>query len=204
MDRDEIEDGVQQFSEHMQKIKPDFLFIPLYEGGHFQHDVVNYIVRRSLNETRSERIRVYEAPVYNFYYSWRTTPEKILSGLTRFIPFFRYLYPPEPVREADYFQLKMSPEQLKLKKHMLARFKTQNPGKLVERFGFEDRYQAFHDYDYSIPPFDYTRSLAKRLDNWKRFPVLGKIVSRMFKWTRTIHPDPDYTITNIPLHLKGQ
>lgn len=200
----EIEDGIRRVGDILREIRPEILFVPLYEGGHYEHDVINYIVRCALRETKMEPIRVYEAPLYNFRYSLKATPEKMLSGMARLIPGFRYSYPPEPVRESEFIKLRMTPAQLELKREMLDRFRTQNPHQLVERFGFEDRYQPLHDYDYTRPPFDYSRSLARCFNWWKRIPVVGRVVSRWFKWTRTIHPDPSYTMTQIPLGAEAK
>jgi len=45
-----------------------------------------------------------------------------------------------------------------------------------------------------VPFTDEPKEARHRL---KAMPVFGGLFSRMFKWTRTIHPDPDYVITRI-------
>jgi len=195
--KDEIDKGIDQISKHINKVQPETIFIPLYEGGHYQHDVTNYMVSKALKEINLN-CTVYESPIYNFFMSFKTTPEKILSGLTRFIPFVSYDYPPEPVRNDKVYYLKMTDEQLQKKKEIISKFKTQSPQKLVERWGFCDRYQRLHEYDYSQPPFDYTTSIAQRVHTMKSWPLIGNIMRKVMIWTATIHPDPDYTMTKIP------
>ena len=197
IDREEIDSGIGEIAEAVRRYEPDTLIVPLYEGGNYQHDVANYMVTMAVRKA-GRNINVYEASEYNFFYSFRSTPEKMLSGLLRLIPFINHDYPPEPVRRDPVLHLKMSAEQIRIKREMLSRFLTQNPDRLVERFGFGDRYQKMHDYDYSKPPFNYDRSLARVLNALKKLPALGRFVSGAVKWTRTIHPDPDYTITRIP------
>jgi len=197
LSRYEIDEGINKIGEYLKKVKPETIFIPLYEGGHYQHDVTNYMVSKALDNQKLP-CTVYESPIYNFFMSFNTTPEKILSGLVRFIPFVSYDYPPEPVRNDTVYYLKMTDEQLQKKKEIIVQFKTQSPHKLVERWGFCDRYQKLHDYDYSQPPFDYSRSLACRIHRMKSWPLIGNIMRKVMIWTVTIHPDPDYTMTKIP------
>lgn len=195
--REEIERCTEDIAKWVQIFQPQTIFVPLYEGGHFQHDVANYMLSCALKRIEFSG-KIYEAPLYNFYVSLRTTPEKILSGFLRYVPFVHIGYPPEPIRNEPLFELEMTPDEIAIKKQMLSCFRTQQPHQLVVRFGFPDRYQEFHSYDYTKPPFSYQSSIA-RVINWlKEIPVIQKPVSRMFKWTRTIHPDPRYTITRIP------
>jgi LmbE family N-acetylglucosaminyl deacetylase len=195
--RAELERCTEEIAGWILRAKPDIVFVPLYEGGHFQHDAVNYMASHAAGRTGFKGT-IYEAPEYNFFLSFRTTPEKILSGLLRFIPLVRHDYPPEPVGDGELLHLRMTPEQIERKKEMLSRFRSQHPDQLVRRFGFEDRYQRRPERDYSRPPFEYDRSAARILDGLKGKPLIGGLFSRMFIWTRTIHPDPEYTMTRIP------
>lgn len=195
--QEEIDRCTQDIAKWIQALHPKTIFVPLYEGGHFQHDVANYMVHCAVKRIGFSG-KIYETPLYNFYVSLKTTPEKILSGFLRYVPFVHIGYPPEPIRNDSLFELSMTEEELQIKKQMLTCFQTQQPYQLVARFGFPDRYQNFHSYDYTKPPFSYQWSIA-RVINWlKEIPVIHKPISRMFKWTRTIHPNPRYTITTIP------
>jgi LmbE family N-acetylglucosaminyl deacetylase len=198
LSREEINKGIDEISAYIKKVKPETIFIPLYEGGHYQHDVSNFMVSMAVKKLAID-CTVYESPIYNFFMSFTTTPEKILSGLARFIPLITYDYSPEPVRNDQVYFLEMTDSQLQKKKNIIAEFKTQNPQKLMERWGFGDRYQKLHAYDYSQPPFNYDKSIAKWIHNLKTLPLIGKIMRKVMIWTTTIHPDPHYTMTNIPI-----
>jgi len=198
LSREEINKGIDDINKYIKRVNPETIFIPLYEGGHYQHDVTNYMVSRVLKNLETG-CTVYESPIYNFFMSFKTTPEKILSGLARFIPLVTYDYPPEPVRNDQVYYLEMTDSQLEKKKNIITEFKTQNPHKLRERWGFCDRYQKLHAYDYSQPPFNYNKSVAKRIHNLKTLPLIGKIMRKIMIWTTTIHPDPHYTMTSIPI-----
>jgi LmbE family N-acetylglucosaminyl deacetylase len=196
--RGEIDICIGRIEEEIRNRRPGTIFTPSYEGGHYQHDVVNYMTAEAVRRT-GFRGRVFESPEYNFYLSFRTTPEKILSGLLRFVPFAATDYPPEPVSADPVFRLRMTEDQIATKKRMIAAFESQHPDMLVKRFGFEDRYQEMHATDYTKPPFDWDRSAARFLDGLKRLPGAGRVFSKMFRWTRTIHPDAGTTMTRIPM-----
>jgi len=198
LNKNEIDKCIAEIKQCIDQKKPAILIVPLYEGGNYQHDLTNFMVSQVIEKSALPGT-VYEAPEYNFYFSLKTTPEKILSGLIRCVPFLKYHYAPEPILNDTVYYLKSDTDELEMKRSMLSKFKTQNPDGLVTRFGFEDRFQLFHDYDYSLPPFDYEHSLSKYLNILKTLPIIGKIVSKMVKWTRTIHPDKEYTISKIVL-----
>jgi LmbE family N-acetylglucosaminyl deacetylase len=195
--RDEIDACIGLIESEIRNSRPETIFTPLYEGGHYQHDVVNYMTAEAVRRSGFGG-RVFESPEYNFYLSFRTTPEKILSGLLRFVPFADYDYPPEPVLTDTVYRLHMTEDQLRTKRRMIEAFESQHPDMLVKRFGCEDRFQKMHAYDYTRPPFDWNRSAARFLDGLKRLPAAGVVFSKMFRWTRTIHPDPGITMTRIP------
>jgi LmbE family N-acetylglucosaminyl deacetylase len=194
----EIQSGIAEITDQIKAAHPGTIFVPLYEGGNYQHDATNYMAVRAAQAAGFSG-RIWESPEYNFYFSLRATPEKILCALTRAIPLVKGTYPPEPIRPDGVYHLSMNRSELETKSKMLARFKTQNPDQLVVRFGFEDRYQALHRYAYTMPPFRYEGSLACLLERRKSNPILGKAVVKMVKWTRTIHPDPAVLITRLPL-----
>jgi LmbE family N-acetylglucosaminyl deacetylase len=197
---EEIEEGIREMERIFREVKPETVFVSLYEGGNYQHDVINYMVRRVVDGFPSPvDVDVYEGAEYNFYFSPRTTPERILSGLCFFLPGIRYAYPPEFTRRDPVYQVNLTRSQLLKKRAMLARFLSQRPEHLILRFGFPDRFQRFHRYDYTRPPFRYIPSLAWLINRLKGIPLFGWLVSRAVKWTRTIHADPKVEMTRIPL-----
>ncbi len=194
---DEIREGIIEIEKYINQFDPDAIFIPLYDGGHYQHDIINFMVSQGINNIKYTG-KVFESPLYNFYFSFLLTPERILSGLLRFVPFINHSYPPEPIDRLPLFYLNMSTEELEMKRKMLSCFLSQEPDDLVERFGFIDRYQVFKGHDYSKPPFDYDHSFARFINWLKKQSIVGTVVSKSIVWTKTIHPDPDYQITKIP------
>ena len=194
----EVIECIKKMITLITAIKPNIIFIPAYEGGHYQHDIANYIISRAMKKISIKKIRIFEVPLYNFYYSLRKTPEKILAGIRWFIPFGSGSFPPEPIRDDPVYLLDMENDEVEMKCIMLNQFISQNPNALISRFGYPDRFQRYRDYDYSKPPFDYDRSLAKKINFIKELPVIGEFVSKKIKWTKTIHPKYNYTITRIP------
>ncbi len=195
----EIRACIQKMVIWLAGIRPKLIFIPSYEGGHFQHDVVNYIVSKAFEKTGLKGTNIFEASLYNFYYSLISTPEKVLASLRMLIPLWSNNYPPEFIRKDPVYSLIMTRDELQMKKVMLNQFVSQNPNALISRFGYPDRYQKYRPYDYSKPPFNYEHSLAKKINILKTLPVIGTIVTKQIRWTKTIHPNPDYEITRIPL-----
>ncbi len=80
---------------------------------------------------------------------------------------------------------------------MLQTFKSQDVKGLLDLYGYKDSYQIYTGYDYSKPPFDYDRSIAKHVNNLKTVPVLRSLLWWFFGKTKTRHPDPQYMITKI-------
>jgi len=197
-DNAEIEECIDEVVDIFNKNNFEKIFIPLYEGGHYQHDITNYIVSRAY--IRSGRNgKLYECPEYNAYYSFKNTPEKFLSLLSKLVPFYEYRSPPSFIREGNRLYLDMSDEELILKRRMLQAFESQDVKGLLDLYGHMDRYQIYTDYDYSKTPFDYDGSVAMHVNNLKTVPVIRSFLWWLFGKTKTRHPDPDYMITKIKI-----
>ncbi len=199
IDKKKIETCIEEVTTLLKKNKYDIIFIPLYEGGHYKHDITNYIVSRA-HIRSGVKGKLYECPEYNAYYSIKNTPEKFLSLISRFVPFYEYRPPPLFIRQDNRLYLDMSDEELILKRKMLKAFKTQDVERLLSLYGFKDSYQLYTGYDYSKPPFDYEKSLAKVVNNLKTVPILRSILWHLFGKTKTRHPDPDYMITRLKIN----
>ena len=197
-DAAEVEGCIDEVVGIFEEYNFDKIYIPLYEGGHYQHDITNYIVSRAhiLNGKNS---KLYECPEYNAYYSIKNTPEKFLSLLYKIVPLCEYRPPPLFIRVGGRLYLDMNDEELMMKREMLQAFKSQDIGRLLNLYGFKDSYQAYTGYDYSKPPFNYENSLAKVVNNLKTVPVLRSILWSLFDKTKTRHPDPDFMITRISI-----
>ncbi|MCZ6594206.1 MAG: PIG-L family deacetylase [Bacteroidetes bacterium] len=181
-----IDRAVFQVSKILKYGKFDKIFIPLYEGGHHDHDMVNYIVSLA-NKVNSVKSEIYECPLYNLYYSLTNTPEKILYQLSRIIPYWDYGAPPSFVDKTGRIYLNMSKQELKLKRKMLSQFKSQGGRSLANQYSFNDRYQKHTDHDYSNPPFNYDMSFVKLVNKFKSLPVIGSLIEKVFRRSVTIH-----------------
>ena len=56
----------------LRKCNYDIIFVPLYEGGHYQHDMTNFIVSRACIKSGTKSL-LYECPEYNAFYSLKNT-----------------------------------------------------------------------------------------------------------------------------------
>jgi len=195
-DNNEIEECIDEVVDIFKENRFDIIFIPLYEGGHYQHDITNYIVSRAYLRSGTKG-KLYECPEYNAYYSLNNTPEKFFSLITKFVPFYEYKSPPLFIRKDNRLYLDMSDEELMLKRKMLQAFKTQDVERLLSLYGFKDSYQIYTEYDYSKPPFNYDRSVARYVNNLKTVPVLRSFLWWLFGKTKPRHPDSDFMFTRI-------
>ena len=186
----------------LRKCNYDIIFVPLYEGGHYQHDMTNFIVSRACIKSGTKSL-LYECPEYNAFYSLKNTPGKILSLISKLIPFFEFNSPPSFIRNGNRLYLDMSDEELALKRHMLQLFVSQDVKGLLDLYGHKDSYQIYTDYDYSKPPFCYDGTIAEHVNSLKTIPVLISFLWWIFGKTKTRHPDPDYMITKIKIDTEG-
>lgn len=198
IDEEEIKSCIDDITVLLKHSNFDIIFIPLYEGGHYQHDVTNYIVSQAYLIS-GMNCKLYECPEYNAYYSLKYSPGKIISLISRLIPFYEFKSPPSFIRNENRLYLDMSDEELILKRKMLQTFKSQDVKGLSDLYGFKDSYQIYTGYDYSKSPFDYDRSVAKFVNNLKTVPVLRSFLWWLFGKTKSRHPDPDFMVTRIKI-----
>jgi LmbE family N-acetylglucosaminyl deacetylase len=180
---DNEEDKIEAIEEIITEVNPEIIFIPLYEGGHIEHDITNYLVSRTVKRLR-RNVRLYECPEYNFYFSVNNTPEKILDCLSKFVPFFEYYAPPSFINSEGAYYLCMTNREAETKKRMLRQFKSQLPETLVKHFGFNDRFKPYTEHDYHARPHDYGNSLVYAM-RYSHMSAMRRIFSRPMwkKWT---------------------
>jgi LmbE family N-acetylglucosaminyl deacetylase len=198
IDKKKIETCIEEVTTLLKKNNYDVIFLPLYEGGHYKHDITNYIVSRAYLRS-GVKGKLYECPEYNAYYSIKNTPDKFLSLITKFVPFYEYRSPPSFIRKENRWYLEMSNNELELKRRMLQTFRSQGGKGLLGLYGYKDSFQTYTGYDYSEPPFDYENSVAKHVNNLKTVPVLRSFLWWLFGKTKTRHPDLDYMITKLKI-----
>ncbi len=199
-----IRAAIPRLRDEINRFAPDRVVVPTYEGGHFQHDVANLITVQALAASPI-KTELYEALVYNFYYSWRATPRKLISLLTRLMPGAGVDFPTEAINQRSIYVQPMRDSELATKRRMLEHFHSSHPEAGYWRGGDPDRFQRHRPHDYRRPPFDYRRSLVGRLANLAARPVLGRLfdplLRRLFPMTHTVHPDPTCRMTQLPAEL---
>lgn len=159
-DAKKIRQAAQELQKIVDKIKPTILFMSLYEGGHAQHDIANYIM--SFLIKKPQGIRIYECPEYSPFVSLMYTPHKILALLTRlFVGFVSYCGIAEGVDGRKILNLKMDRQEIELKRRMLREFRSQNGEALARNHGYPDRVIEWEDRPYRSQPFEYKYSFCR-------------------------------------------
>lgn len=138
----------------IEEFNPSIIFTSIYEGGHRDHDITNYLVSEAVKSLKAN-ILIYECPEYNYYFSFKNTPEKFLDVFSKVIPLFQYHSPPSFIDPSNALYLCMSEEEIETKKNMLRKFITQRPNTLITHFGCNDRFQRYTVHNYYLPPHDY-------------------------------------------------
>lgn len=185
--KEEVEEAISILIKLIKDFQPDVIFTSLYENGHYQHDVTNYIVGKASELANSDCL-VYEGPEYNFYLSPIRTPRKFLHAISRIIPFYEYHAPPEFIEDRPVYEFALDEKLRALKKDMLAKYSSQATSWLQTNFTIRERFQKYKGYDYTRPPFEYGSSLVKTINQMKKVPVCSYFVQKMFGNFRPIHP----------------
>lgn len=169
-DKKIVLDSIKRIVTIIKKEKPIEIYMPSYEGGHLQHDLTNFIVKKAANTTKSTEL--YEYPLYNNY-PWYLPVKIMRSYLSRYLPLSTGIFPPLFIPSKTRKKvLGMNKEEIKIKATMIRSYKSQNPRDyLVKNFLYKDRFRKLPEYDYTkrphgILPLNY--ELVKR-GNFKDF-----------------------------------
>jgi LmbE family N-acetylglucosaminyl deacetylase len=147
-----IEKARASLQQVFEALKPTVVFMPMFEGGHVQHDLANYIV--SFLIKTSDGTRIYECPEYSGYLSWRNTPHRMLGMMARLLlGRFPYFGPPDGVDGRTVLVLDMNQSEMLLKKQMLKRFQSQNIN--AAHCYYADRYVEWQEREYRAQPWRY-------------------------------------------------
>ena len=174
--KEEIDEKIKYLRMVIEDMRPQIIFMPLYEGGHFEHDLTNYLVSRAAVSI-GDRITIYECPEYNYYFSIKNTPEKFLDIFSQLLPFFRFHAPPSFINQDNTQYLCMTDEEIEIKKSMLSNFVSQHPDDLIRYFGFNDRFQAYKTHDYYLPPHNYGNGIVYQV----RYSQ-SAVIRKLFHW----------------------
>ena len=194
-----IREAAQEIERIISTVCPTMLFVPLYEGGHLQHDIANYVV--SFLVEKPKGMKVYECPEYSPCVSLAGTPHKVLSMLARLLGgLVSYYGLPEGVGDAPILNLDMDEEELALKRRMLEAFKSQHGDALALHHGHADRVIPWTNRPYRAEPFDYGRSLCRMIQGLEK-TRLAWVVRKLFPGDYRSHGLP-FGITNMDRELR--
>ncbi len=140
---DEDQKGaVDSLGRVIDQFKPTMIVMPLFEGGHIEHDLLNHLVSKHL--LPKVGVSVYEAPEYSPFLSLKYTPQKVINLCARWLfGLIQYRGSPDGIDGRPLYRLEMTQKELDLKIRMLSCFKSQDPVTLCKRYGFEDTLVAW-------------------------------------------------------------
>lgn len=156
---------------------PTVLVMPMFEGGHIQHDMTAGLVGRIL--TPQDRFIVYEAPEYGPYMSLNNTPHRVLGLCARWLMgLVSYCGPPDGIDGRTLLKFHLDPQDLACKRRMLAAFTSQNAPSLVATYGYADRLALWDPSRVRRHPYDYRCSYLRLSVALRRF-VPAKLALRL-------------------------
>jgi LmbE family N-acetylglucosaminyl deacetylase len=122
----------------IDEFQPSVVVMPMFEGGHVQHDMVVGLMGEIV--TPQDSFEVFEAPEYSPYASLQHTPQRLLALSARWLfGLVSYYGPPDGIDERPVLKMRLTPEEIDRKRRMLAAFVSQNASSLVETRGYPDR-----------------------------------------------------------------
>lgn len=130
----------------MSEMKYNYLFCPTYEGGHLEHDLVNFMLSLLVKKSIIPQKKCIEFPLY-------TSRIKIFDFKKYNRLIFKKCFAPEFINN-DQKEIKIiNKTQIKNKIKYLSLFKSQNPKHLVDNFGFKDRFKPFKLQNHKQKPY---------------------------------------------------
>ena len=142
-----IKQNFRKIARLIKLKRPDEIYIPAFEGGHFDHDATNYIVVNALKKS-GIKAKLYEAPCY----SYSSFFADMLRQIFAFQPRFFFL------KSVPVLRLDLDSSELEFKKELFRIYSSQNPKFLIKKFCFKDKFRECPDYDYLHPPFDIKKT----------------------------------------------
>jgi LmbE family N-acetylglucosaminyl deacetylase len=140
--------------------EPTVLVMPMFEGGHIQHDMTAALVGTLL--TPQDRFEVYEAPEYGPYVSLQNTPHRVVMMCARWLfGLVSYCGPPDGIDGREIQRVRLDAKDLDCKQRMLAAFASQNAPSLVETYRYPDRIVRWEATCLRRHPYDFGRSLLR-------------------------------------------
>lgn len=189
---------VQAIAHLIDEVRPTVVIMPMFEGGHIHHDILNQLALLVLADRPS--IRIYESPEYGPFVSFKRTPHRVIAQCCRWLfGLCSYYGPPDGIDDRSIGKVRLNDQELMLKRRMLAAFASQNGASLARASAYPDRIVEFQLRPYRPRPFEPKGSYLSFvlfLEQW----LPRTLVQRIFPGQRgTIGREPD--ITNLDVEL---
>ncbi len=140
--------------ELVERYRPEALLTMAYEGGHPDHDACSFLVAMLAQQYR---LPAWEFPLYHRLHTGEVAVQRFAVSSDR-----------------EESVLEIVPEELDLKRHMLAAYGSQYPFLFEFDPGLE-RVRRQHTYDYRQPPHSGTLNY----EAW-RWPMTGRELCQAF------------------------
>ncbi len=162
----------------IDEFAPTALIMPMFEGGHIQHDMTAALMGTIW--TPQDRFPIYEAPEYGPYVSLNNTPHRVVSLCARWLlGLLSYSGPSDGIDDRKVLVFALDPADLACKRRMLAAFKSQNAPSLVATFGYPDRLVRWDPERRRRYPYNFARSYL-RLSLAAQRVLPGRLAARLF------------------------
>ena len=137
----------------IDEFRPTAIIVPMFEGGHVQHDMLAGLVGRIVKP--GEPIEIFEAPEYSPLTSLAFTPHRVLTLTTRWLfGLVSYYGPPDGIDGRPVLKFRLTPDELARKRRMLGAFVSQNAPSLMETRAYPDRLVRWNRSTLRRHPFE--------------------------------------------------
>lgn len=162
----------------IDEFKPSVLVMPMFEGGHIQHDMTAALVGTIL--TAEDRFEVFEAPEYGPYVSLNNTPHRVITLCARWLlGLVSYRGPSDGIDGRRLRSFQLDPADLDCKRRMLGAFISQNAPSLVASYAYANRLARWDPSRRRRHPYDFRLSYLRLSLMARRF-MPARIASRLF------------------------
>jgi LmbE family N-acetylglucosaminyl deacetylase len=161
----------------IDEFRPTAIIVPMFEGGHVQHDMLAGLVGRLVRP--DEGIEIFEAPEYSPFTSLAYTPHRVIALATRWLfGLVAYYGPPDGIDGRPVLKFRLTPDELARKRRMLGAFVSQNAPSLMATRAYPDRLVRWNPSALRRHPFEVRGSyLALALAARRVLPA--KLVNRL-------------------------
>jgi len=138
--REQIGRARDSIASVLAAFEPELVVIPLDEGGHPEHDLVNRLGRDAARARPGAR--VLQASIYNPYYDPVFAPRKLFNLLVRMAPWVPYRDPTMGLPREGLSELAMTEAELASKLSLIGQYESQEDLIPPSQFGYPDLYQT--------------------------------------------------------------